>query len=150
VKTKIDNVRLDKSRIRQLIPHSGSMCLLDTVVEWDDHSIVCLSDSHRDAANPLRRNGRLSALHAFEYGAQATAVHGGVRAEAIGKTAPPGYIAALRNASLYVERLDDLNAPLEVRARRLFGEAADTVYDCEISANDKMIAKVRVIIMLRS
>ena len=125
------------------------MCLLDGVLEWDDQEIVCFAQTHRDATNPLRRVGQLSALHAFEYGAQAAAVHGGLRARAAGTTAPPGYLAALRDAHLYVERLDNIPEPLRVRAQRLFGEAADTVYECEISAGGKLLARGRVTIMLR-
>ena len=93
---------------------------------------------------------RLGAVSALEYGAQAAAVHGGLRAQAAGTSAPPGYLAALRDVELNVERLDNINAPLLVNARRLFGEAVNTVYECEISANDKTLARGRVTIILRS
>jgi predicted hotdog family 3-hydroxylacyl-ACP dehydratase len=132
-----------------LIPHSGLMCLLDKVTQWDDRSIVCISNTHRDATNPLRRDGRLSAVHAFEYGAQAAAVHGGLRARAEGATAPPGYLAALRDARLYVDRLDDLDAPLEIMATRLFGDRANTVYECRISAGATLFAEARITIVQR-
>jgi predicted hotdog family 3-hydroxylacyl-ACP dehydratase len=79
---------INKAEIRALIPHSDLMCLLDEVFQWDDRSIVCGSNTHRDPANPLRRHGRLSAVHAFEYGAQAAAIHGGLRARAAGTVAP--------------------------------------------------------------
>src|SRR4029453_19855 len=72
-------IAINKAEIRTLIPHSGLMCLLDEVVQWDDQSIACISNTHRDPANPLRRHGRLSAIHAFEYGAQAAAIHGARR-----------------------------------------------------------------------
>jgi len=58
-------IAINKAEIRMLIPHSGLMCLLDEVVKWDDQSIVCLSNTHRDPANPLRRQGHLFAVHAF-------------------------------------------------------------------------------------
>src|SRR5258708_29373344 len=96
------NVLVDKSEIRTLIPHSGTMCVLDGVVQWDDNSIVCVTNTHRVLDNPLRREGRLSAVHALEYGAQAAAVHGGLRARASGTTAPPCYLAALRAVRLHV------------------------------------------------
>src|SRR6266496_5033821 len=64
-------IQINKAEIRTLVPHSGLMCLLDEVTQWDDRSIVCVTNTHRDPANPLRRHERLSALHAFEYGAQA-------------------------------------------------------------------------------
>jgi predicted hotdog family 3-hydroxylacyl-ACP dehydratase len=46
--------------IKSLIPHAGSMCLLDGVAMFDDARIVCHASSHRDPANPLRHNNQLS------------------------------------------------------------------------------------------
>jgi predicted hotdog family 3-hydroxylacyl-ACP dehydratase len=146
----VSNIPINKAGIRTLIPHSGSMCLLDSVSEWDDRSIICISSTHRDPANPLRRDGRLSAVHAFEYAAQAAAVHGGLRARSVGVTPPPGYLAALRDARLYVMRLDDVASPLQICAYRLFGEAANTVYECQVSAGDVLLAEGRITIILRT
>ena len=146
----VSNIPINKSEIRTLVPHSGLMCLLDSVTEWDDRSITCISNTHRDPANPLRRDGRLSALHAFEYAAQTAAVHGGLRARSAGMTAPPGYLAALRDARMHVMRLDDIASPLQICAHRLFGEAANTVYECRVSAGDVLLADGRIIIMLRT
>jgi len=112
---------ITKTEIENLIPHSGLMCLLDEVTQWDDRSIVSITNTHRNPTNPLRRQGRLSAVHAFEYGAQAAAVHGGLRAHAAGMIAPPGYLAALRDGRLYVTRLDYIHLPLRICARHLFG-----------------------------
>jgi predicted hotdog family 3-hydroxylacyl-ACP dehydratase len=145
----INDIPINKAEIRTLIPHSGLMCLLDRVNEWDDRSIVCISNSHRDPANPLRRDGRLSAVYAFEYAAQAAAVHGGLRARSAGAIAPPGYLAALRDAHLHVMRLDDVASPLQICASRLFGETASTVYECRVSAGDILLADGRITIMLR-
>jgi len=145
----VNDIPINKAEIRTLIPHSGLMCLLDRVTEWDDRSIVCISKSHRDPANPLRRDGRLSAVHAFEYAAQAAAVHGGLRARSAGVTAPPGYLAALRDARLHVMRLDDVASPLQIFAYCLFGEAANTVYECRVSAGNVLFADGRITIMLR-
>ena len=144
------NALIDKPEIRTLIPHAGTMCLLDNVIDWDDESIVCITNTHRDEANPLRHDGRLTALHALEYGAQAAAIHGGLRARAAGTTAPACYLAALRDAHLHIARLDDLASPLEVRAQRLFGETGNTIYQCDVSASDVRVADARVTIMLRS
>jgi predicted hotdog family 3-hydroxylacyl-ACP dehydratase len=143
------NASIDKPEIRTLIPHAGTMCLLDNVTDWDDKSIVCTTSTHRDKTNPLRSYGRLSSLNALEYGAQAVAIHGGLRARAAGTTAPACYLAALRDAHLYVDRLDDLASSLEVRAQRLFGDSGNTVYQCAISARGTLVAEGRVSIMLR-
>ena len=144
------NTPIDKAEIRTLIPHAGTMCLLDNVIDWDDESIVCITNTHRDVTNPLRRDGRLSALHALEYGAQAAAIHGGLRARAAGTTAPACYLAALRDGRLHIDRLDDIASPLEVRAQRLFGDAGNTIYQCAISASGRPVAEGRVTIMLRT
>ena len=141
--------KIGKSQIRELIPHSGTMCLLDEVIEWDDQTIVCATRTHLDPMNPLRRGGRLSVIHALEYGAQAAAVHGGLRARAAGTVAPPGYLAAVRDVEFHSEQLDKIESALEVRAERLFGEAVNTVYECKVLADHKLLARGRVTIMLR-
>jgi predicted hotdog family 3-hydroxylacyl-ACP dehydratase len=125
------------------------MCLLDEVTQWDDRSISCVTNTHHDPANPLRRDGRLSALHAFEYGAQAAAVHGGLRARSVGAIAPPGYLAALRNAHLHAARLDDITSPLQIYANRLFGDGANTIYECRVSADNVLLANARITIIQR-
>jgi len=141
---------IDKAEIRTLIPHAGLMCLLDSVLAWDDESIICTSQTHRDPDNPLRRDGRLSALHAFEYGAQAAGVHGGLKARSVGMAAPPFYLVALRDAHLQVTRLDDIDSPLEVRAQRVFGDATNAIYECRVLAADALLADARITFMLRT
>jgi len=148
--TSSNRIPVNKHEIRNLIPHSGLMCLLDEVTHWDDRSVVCVTNTHRDPANPLRRDGQLSALHAFEYGAQAAAVHGGLRARSAGATAPPGYLAALRDARLHAMRLDDIDSPLQIGASRLFGDGINTIYECRVSADEFLLADGRITIMLRA
>src|SRR5438876_11758755 len=123
-----DHLPIHKAEIRTLIPHSDLMCLLDAVMHWDDRSIVCITNTHRDPANPLRRGGRLSVVHAFEYGAQAAAVHGGSRAGAVGTTAAPGYLAALRYGRLHAAALEPIRFPLRIWRTGLFREGASTAY----------------------
>jgi predicted hotdog family 3-hydroxylacyl-ACP dehydratase len=145
-----NHTAINKAEIRTLIPHSDLMCLLDEVFQWDDRSILCGSNTHRDPANPLRRHGRLSALHAFEYGAQAAAIHGGLRARGAGTVAPPGYLAALRDGRLHVTRLDYIHLPLRISARRVYGEGANTVYEFILSAATILVAEGRVTIVERT
>jgi predicted hotdog family 3-hydroxylacyl-ACP dehydratase len=145
----INGTTINKAEIRAMIPHSGLMCLLDEVTQWDDRSITCITDTHHDPANPLRRDGRLSAVHAFEYGAQAAAIHGGLRARTVGAVAPPGYLAALRDARLHVAFLDDIQTALQVHALRLFGDGVNCVYECRVSTRDRLLAEGRVTIVKR-
>ena len=145
-----NHIAINKAEIRTLIPHSDLMCLLDEVLQWDDRRIACVSNTHRDPANPLRRHGHLSALHAFEYGAQAAAVHGGLRARAADTVAPPGYLAALRDGRLHVTRLDYIHLPLRISATRLYGEGANTIFEFILSAAAVLIAEGRVTIVQRA
>jgi predicted hotdog family 3-hydroxylacyl-ACP dehydratase len=138
---------IDKNRIQQLIPHAGAMCLLEAVTAWDDQAITCVTQTHRDPANPLRRRGRLPALAAFEYGGQAAAVHGGLRARAAGQTAAPGYLAALRAARWFVADLDGIPEPLEVAARLLLGDQAHCVYAVQVRAAGRLLAEARITIV---
>ena len=138
---------IDKARIQTLIPHAGAMCLLDAVTAWDEEAIACMTQTHRDPANPLRRQGRLAALHAFEYGAQAAAIHGGLRARAAGQTAPAGYLAALRDARWFVADLDAVDTPLAVAARLLLGDAGHCIYAIRVSAAGQVLAEARITIV---
>lgn len=140
---------IDKAEIRSLIPHAGAMCLLDAVAAWDEQSITCLTDTHRDPANPLRREGRLSVLHAIEYGAQAAAIHGALCARAAGRTASPGYLVALRDACWSVAELDGIAALLEVVARPLLGDTGSWIYAIQISATGRLLAEARITIVLQ-
>jgi predicted hotdog family 3-hydroxylacyl-ACP dehydratase len=95
---------LDRARILQLIPHQGSMCLLEEVTDWSEWAIACRTRSHLAPDNPLRRDGRLTGISGIEYGLQAAALHGALRA---GGLQPVGYLAALRSVEIVDGRLDD-------------------------------------------
>jgi predicted hotdog family 3-hydroxylacyl-ACP dehydratase len=59
-------------------------------------------------------------------------------------------LAALRDARLHVAFLDDIELPLQISAKHLFGDGANTVYECRISADDIPIAEGRVTIIQRT
>ena len=129
----------------ELIPHAQRMCLLDAVETWDEESIRCTTNSHRDPLNPLRSSNRLAALHLCEYGAQAMAVHGGLlaRREHGGK-AVPGVLASLREVEFAVDRVDDIEEPLTVLAHKKIAGTAGWLYQFEVSAGQRWLARGRV------
>jgi predicted hotdog family 3-hydroxylacyl-ACP dehydratase len=139
---------IDRSALQALIPHQGTMCLLDRVIEWDATRICCGSDSHRRADNPLRHRGRLHAVHLSEYGAQAMAVHGGLLAAADGGRAAPGLLVSLRTVRLHVARIDDLAGELLVDAEQLIATAASWQYAFRIHHADRLLAEGRAAVML--
>jgi len=140
-------VRLAQYELCDLIPHAGRMCLLREVAEWDEGRIVCTATSHRDLGNPLRSQGRLSAVHALEYGAQAMAVHGGLKARALGGEIRPAYLAALRDVKLGVQRLDTLEDPLLIEATCLLAECSNLIYAFMVSSGATAVAAGRAIIV---
>ncbi len=116
--------------IADLIPHAGKMCLLDRVTEWNDAMIKISTSSHRDPENPLRSDGRLRAIHLCEYGAQAMAVHGGLRALANGGArARPGLLVSLRDVTLYCDEIDQLEDDLVITANCIQQTHAAWQYD---------------------
>jgi predicted hotdog family 3-hydroxylacyl-ACP dehydratase len=120
---------LDKAEWAHLIPHAGAMCLLDAVAAWDATAIHAVSRVHRDTAHPLRAHGRLHAIHLAEYGAQAGAVHGALRARAAGdETIRPGVLVTLRDVCLHAQRIDDLEGELDVHAACLLADAHGAQY----------------------
>jgi predicted hotdog family 3-hydroxylacyl-ACP dehydratase len=137
-------VPLDRLWIEQHIPHKGSMCLLDEVLAWDATRIRCRSASHRSAANPLRRHGRLGAACGIEYAAQAMAVHGALVAasapleRSVGSSVPGsigagiGYLASVRNVALGVTRLDQLEEDLIAAAERVTGDRRTVLYEFSV------------------
>jgi Predicted 3-hydroxylacyl-(acyl carrier protein) dehydratase len=140
---------IDERDIRRLIPHARRMCLIDGVLAWDDEAIVCTTGTHRDPSHPLGRDGRLAAIHAFEYGAQAAAIHGALLARAAGRPPVAGYLGTLRHARLAVVRLDTIADDRKVSAQVLFGDHGNAIYACQVDAANARIAEARITIIER-
>ncbi len=140
---------MDRAQIEAMIPHSGSMCLWDEVIEWDAQRIRLRASNHTAAQHPLRSHGRLRALHLCEYGAQAMAVHGGVRARESGGSAPPGLLVALRGVRLHCARLDDLPGAIECEAEVLVEAEGSQQYGFRITHDGNLLAEGRAAVMLQ-
>ncbi len=125
------------------------MCLLDSVIEWDEHHIVCIASSHLRAGHPLRSRDRLPAVVAIEYAAQAMAAHGAVLAHR--ETVPrAGFLTAVRGVQFGVDRLDTLDAELRCEATRVSGDAHNILYAFEVSAGSQPVARGRATVMLEA
>lgn len=140
---------ISRAQIEALIPHQGAMCLWDEVIDWNQQRIRLRASSHHDPAHPLRSHGRLHALHLCEYGAQAMAVHGGLRAREGGETAKPGLLVALRGVELHCLRLDDLPGALECTAEVLAEGEGSQQYAFRIHHAGTLLAEGRVAVMLQ-
>lgn len=138
---------LDKAGIDRLIPHAGSMCLLDEVQQWDSERIVCISTSHFDSANPMLDDGRLGAAALVEYGAQAAAVHAGLIDAGIGdgRTALIGAIKALK---IIRREVDPGVEVLVVAAQCVLNSNDGAIYQIEVGAADAPVIRARVVMLI--
>lgn len=143
-------MQLGRDWIERHIPHRYAMCLLDSVLTWDDAYIFCQASSHQDPLNPLRAHGRLGAVCAIEYAAQAMAVHGSLRLTR-GRSeehSSHGYLTGVRNVLLGVERLDTIRTKLDCKATRVTGDALGILYTFEVSAGGVAVASGRATVIL--
>lgn len=138
---------LGQADICALLPHTGSMCLLEAVQDWNEAEITCRANSHRDPANPLRRGGILPAVCAVEYAAQAMGVHGRLVAQNQSKPSA-GYLVSLRDLSLRVDRLDQIEGALTVWARRLADSGDSVLCEFSVGAGDRTLVSGRATLLL--
>ena len=134
--------------IRSLIPHGGSMCLLERIVTWGERGMTLATATHASPANPLRRLQKLHAIHLCEYGAQAMAVHGGLLARAAGAIAKPGLLVSLRDVVLSAEYIELLAGELLVEVVRLQAGAASLQYAFRVTHGNIELARGRAAVIV--
>ena len=136
---------IGRSEIAALIPHSGAMCLLDSVRSWDTKSITCLASSRHDADHPLASDDRLDTVCGIEYAAQAMAVHGGLIA---GRRSAAGYLASVRDVICHTARLDLSREDIEVTATLLAADTAGSIYTFVLRRGEITILEGRAAVVL--
>ncbi len=141
---------LARAQIAGLIPHSGTMCLLDSLDAWDHQHIVCRANNHRDPHHPLRTRSGLLTPNAIEYAAQAMALHGALLGIEAGAPATPGYLASARGVQLHRLRLDDLPEELHITATRQAGDARQILYAFSVSHAGHTVAEGRAAVVLNT
>jgi predicted hotdog family 3-hydroxylacyl-ACP dehydratase len=137
----VSGAALGRAWLEANLPHAGTMNLLDAIVEWDAARLAAVARGHKDPAHPLRRGGELPIACAIEYGAQAAAAHGALLAA---RPSGSGMLASVREVHFYVERLDDLEADLDVRVEQLGGGEAGVLYRFAVSAAGRALAEGRL------
>jgi predicted hotdog family 3-hydroxylacyl-ACP dehydratase len=138
---------IERDQLLTMLPHAGSMCLLDAVLAWHEGAVRCLSRRYRDRENPLRRaDGVLGAACGIEIAAQAMAVHGRLISGESGEP-PPGYLVSLRDVKFHAQRLDAIDGDLVVDATRLTGEAQGASYRFVLSVQNTEILSGRATVL---
>lgn len=138
---------MERAAIEALIPHEGSMCLLDEVISFDSENIVCSTRSHRRADNPFMVEGELPTLVLVEYGAQAAAVHAGLLQTGIasGGTAFLGAIKSMKiNAAMVAPSIEQLR----VEASCLLNDSSGAIYRFQCGSDSDVLISGRLVLVL--
>lgn len=138
---------IGRDTLLDLMPHQGTMALLDEVVGFDATTLHARTRAHARADNPLRDAQGLRAVHLCEVGAQATAAHGGLLAREAGGRAAPGLLVSLRGVVLHVDRVDGFDGPLDVHAEQLMMAPGSWQYAFRILHGTRLLAEGRVAVM---
>jgi len=133
----MDTRRIEGAALAPLLPQQGTMRLIDGVETYDERRIVCTTTRHRDAANPLCEDGRLSPLAGIELAAQAMAAHGTL-VQGLERPAA-GWLARVRDCVFQCERMDDLDTPLVIEAERLGGSPLALNYAFTLRAGARVV-----------
>ena len=142
---------IDRAGIERLVPHSGSMCLLDAVLNWDSESIVCSTASHRRDSNPFRESGELQSVILVEYGAQAAAVHAGLVQQGLGRGAGhrgTAYIGAVKDLLIRQATVDPAIETLQIQAQCLLNSNDGAIYRIQCKADEQLLLAARVVLVL--
>jgi len=158
-------MRIDRRWIEKNIPHHGSMCLLDEVIEWDARHIRCRSGTHRLPDHPLRSRDRLGIACGIEYAAQAMAVHGALAGgAALANSGTPadsgalpdsgaddrpeaGFLVSLRDVRPHVLRLDDIQTDLICDAVLLAGDGGTALYEFDLRSDTRRLLNGRATVV---
>ncbi len=113
-----------------LLPQTGSMRLLDTLLVHEPDRTVCALDPLRSGLFDDGR-GRLPAWLALEYMAQCASVHGALAMGGRGASAPQrAFLLGARRLELHVAALELRPLEVEARLHRVMGGLV--AFDCAL------------------
>jgi len=125
------------------------MCLLSSVEHWDNSSIICLTSTHRNQDNPLRRNGVLGMLSGLEYAAQAMGVHVGLTRNISEQNASVGYLGAVRDLQVHSQTFQQFPEHLSIKANLLLEQQLSFMYTFSMSAGEVILLEGRASIFIQ-
>ncbi len=136
---------MNRDQIEATIPHAGPMCLLDYAEHWDEDGIRCRSATHRDAANPLRRNGRLRSVNLVEYAAQAAALHDALMTAGDDR-GPGGMLVEVRDVAFHCGEVGSVETEVTIEAVAQLRGAGGLIYRFTVSAAEATLVTGRLTI----
>ena len=133
--------------IQALIPHSGDMCLLDSVTHWDATHITCTALSHHNPDSPLACDGKVPILCGIEFAAQAMAVHGGLTGQ-VNQRPRAGLLVSVRDVVTRVKYLSDYKDDLQIEAEQLMAGENSVTYSFSLHIGDAELLSGRATVVL--
>jgi len=129
--------------IEELLPHRGTMRLLDRVLEFDGRRIAAECVPRADAWHADAR-GNMPAWIGIELMAQAIAAHVGLVKRSEGRPVSPGVLLGTQRYSA-TRPVFEPGAPLSVTAVLSLRDASGlAAYDCRIEAGGSLLASATV------
>ena len=127
--------------VTELLPHAGSMILIDEVLEASAGRIVA-----RVTLRPTSlfvEGDRVPALVAIEYMAQTIAAYAGLRARAAGGPPRIGFLLGTRELALEVDAFA-VGDELTIEARHVWGDEQIGSFQCAVLRAGRTLASALV------
>ena len=140
---------LSRLELFNFLPHGNEMCLLSSVEYWDASSITCLTCTHRNQDNPLRRQGLLGIIAGLEYAAQAMAVHIGLTTNISERNASVGYLGAVRDLQIHKQTFQQFEEDLTIEATLLLEQHMSFIYTFSMKASETILLQGRASIFIK-
>lgn len=123
--------------VADLIPHSGSMVLLDRIIDYDDQGLTAELVVRGDGL--LGDDKAVPAWAGIEYMAQAIAAYAGVMARRVGEPIRLGFLLGTRryNSNVAVFKV---GAILTIRVKKIMQDDNLGVFDCRIMGDGVDVA----------
>jgi predicted hotdog family 3-hydroxylacyl-ACP dehydratase len=145
---------LDRQQIARLIPHCGSMVLIDEVAHWDERTLIAHTESHLRADNPLRDEQGLHIACGIEYAAQAMALHGALwsehKSQGDAGRARLGLLANVREVGFLAHRLDEDSTALTIEVSLLSGSSQVAMYEFAVRSSARPLLSGRATVVLEA
>ena len=120
---------IDYTKIAELIPHSGSMILLDKIIEFDENSLLAELIVRDDAL--LGNSKSIPAWVGIEYMAQTIAAYAGIQAKQLGEPISLGFLLGTRR---YTSNIDSfiIGTVARIKVTKIVHDDKLGVFDCKI------------------
>jgi predicted hotdog family 3-hydroxylacyl-ACP dehydratase len=123
----------DTVAVTDLIPHSGSMVLLDRIINYDDQSLTAELVVRDDGL--LGDDKSVPAWAGIEYMAQTIAAYAGMMAKQANEPIRLGFLLGTRRFSSNIAAFK-IGSKLTIRVNKIIQDDGLGVFDCRIQGGD--------------